>query len=510
MKMDRVFGNNPADTEFARLLEAENSLNNLDNAPHTGEWITGTIDTISKGFAFLNLGCKAEGFIELTELTDPEGNIPYQPGDTLKACVIGFDPGSGGARLSLKLQLGTSDQRMLREAAQFGLPVGGKVMESIKGGFAVDLMGKRAFCPISQMDTRRITEPADYLGQTFDFVITQYEDDGRNIVVSRRKLLEEKAAEIIKNLSVGSVIEGRISEVRDYGAMMELGGGMDGMIHVSELSHSRVNRPSDVIAVGDKVSALVLEADPARLRVSLSMKALEEDPWKRAERELSPGLCVDGIVTGLETFGAFVELFPGINGLLHISAIGQNAGLRIRHPREVLQIGTPIQVEIEAVDPIKRRISLSMPAAANADANTDADAAGAGVGGDHAATGAGNSVHMADENGAISAETAPAEGEKADRKSYYASLAAAGREDKGSRGVKASVGAATWRRAGAGGGNRQQNSSRPGSSDSTDRATTQGAGTGNSPVQTSLGTLGDLFAKQLKSAGAMGDQKRNK
>jgi small subunit ribosomal protein S1 len=252
----------------------------------------------------------------------------------------------------------------LEQAFAHGIAVEGVVTGANKGGYDVQIGSVRAFCPGSQIDRRRI-EGAEYVGQRLRFRITKLDGGGRNVVVSRRQLLDEEAAEqaatVWAGLREGAVVTGRVTSLRDFGAFVDLG-GVDGLIHVSELGHARATHPSAVLAVGQHVEAKVvrLEPDPGggRGRVGLSLRALAPDPWETAPERFPVGASVPGIVRRLEQFGAFVELAPGVDGLVHVSRLALDR--RVSHPRQIVSIGDRVDVTVVEVDAAKRRIGLSM------------------------------------------------------------------------------------------------------------------------------------------------------
>lgn len=248
----------------------------------------------------------------------------------------------------------------------------------IKGGLEVEVAGVRGFCPASQVDARFVADQSIFVGQRLQFRVTQYERG--NLVLSRRALLEEenaRKAEALKDkLEVGAVLRGRVTGFKPFGAFIDLG-GVEGMLHVSELGHSRVEKPEDVLALGQELDVAIKSIEPAtdgkRPRIALSIKALMDDPWGQAVKSLTAGATVTGTVTRLQPFGAFIEVLPTIEGLVHVSELG--AGRRINHPKEVVEVGQTVEVIILSIDPEKRRLSLSMAAAAKqAEANELAEA----------------------------------------------------------------------------------------------------------------------------------------
>ena len=299
-------------------------------------------------------------------------------GDTIEATVV--DDGSQSGTPVLRRSIGSHGGRHghiaaeLEQALEHELAIEGIVSAEVKGGFEVQIGSTRAFCPGSQIDSRRGGErvPAsEYIGKRLKFRVTKIEQGGRNVVVSRRALLEaeaESAAERTwEQLRVGAVLSGTVSSVRDFGAFVDLG-GVEGMIHVSELSHARVAHPSDVLAVGQTVEVQVIKiADTTdargRRQIGLSLKTLAADPWTTLAERFPVGANVPGIVRRLEAFGAFVEIAPGVEGLAHISKI--TIGRRLSHPRQALTVGQEVEATVLGVDPAQRRVSLSLVERAN-------------------------------------------------------------------------------------------------------------------------------------------------
>lgn len=330
-----------------------------------GDRVTGRVVALGADRAFVDIGAKAEAAIDLVEFRDPgTGEIRLAVGDELEATVT--DDGTRSGTIVLKRTLGRGGQTPgeLEQAFQHSLAVEGVVTGQNKGGFDVQVAGVRAFCPASQIDLRR-GDPAQYVGQRLRFRVTRLEAGGRNIVVARRPLLEDEAAVQAKTtwarLHVGAVVSGTVSSVRDFGAFVDLG-GVDGLIHVSELGHDRSAQASDVLSVGQVVEAQVvkIEGDPASgtARVGLSLRALAPDPWCDVATRFPVGATVPGRVRKLEAFGAFVELAPGIDGLVHVSKLTTTR--RVSHPRQVVDVGQTVDVTVVSIDADKRRIGLSM------------------------------------------------------------------------------------------------------------------------------------------------------
>ena len=283
-------------------------------------------------------------------------------GDVIEARVAADTGGS----LSLRVKLGRGPEARaeLAQAQDLGIPVDGLVTEVVKGGLSVDVAGVRGFCPASQIDTRFVDDLSVYVGQRLTFRLTRYEPP-RNLVLSRRALLEEenelKSAELRKRLVPGLVVHGKVVGFKPFGAFVDLG-GIEGMLHVSELGYSRVEKPEDMLALGQEIDVVVLKVEPGqgkeKERISLSLKALGNDPWSDAVAKLATGQRVKGTITRLQPFGAFVELAPGVEGLVHISELG--AGRRINHPKEVVAAGQQVEAVVLGIDLERRRLSLSL------------------------------------------------------------------------------------------------------------------------------------------------------
>lgn len=324
-----------------------------------GQKITATIVGISGESVFLDTGGKSEGILDASEIqTDDQDNGPAV-GDTLE---VYFLKAKGGAQLfTISIGSGKNTEH-LEEACRSGIPVEGLVKEEIKGGFEITLGGGvRAFCPYSQMGLRRVEDAAaEYLEKHMSFLITRFEENGRNIVVSARALLEaerEKLRDTLKEtLTEGDTLSGTITSIRDFGAFVDIG-GVDGLVPISEIGWSRVENINDYYAVDQKISVVVKKLDWDNDRITLSIKETLEDPWEQAAEKLSGGQIITGKVARLTQFGAFVTLEEGVDGLIHISKLGK--GRRINHPREVLEEGQEIEVQVESVDTVQKRISLA-------------------------------------------------------------------------------------------------------------------------------------------------------
>jgi small subunit ribosomal protein S1 len=342
---------------FADLFQ-ENSSKSLRRL-EPGQKITATIAGIAGNSIFLDVGGKNEGILDSSELLDEEGKVSVAIGDKVDAYFL---RSSGGAQLfTIKLG-GGKNTGHLEEAWRNGIPVEGLVKEEIKGGFDITLGGSvRAFCPYSQMGMHRVADAgAEYTGLRMIFLITRFEENGRNIVVSARALIEqerERQKEALQeSLAEGATVQGKISSIRDFGAFVDIG-GVDGLIPISEIGWSRVEDINEHLTLGQEVTAVIKKLDWKANRITLSLKETLANPWDAARERFTEGSIHTGTVARLTTFGAFVTLEPGVDGLIHISKLG--GGRRINHPREVLEVGQEVEVKVEAIDNDTRKIGLA-------------------------------------------------------------------------------------------------------------------------------------------------------
>jgi small subunit ribosomal protein S1 len=340
--------------DFAAMFEASIQAKRFEK----GQTLEGTIVAIGPEVAFVDVGGKGEATIEVDELKDAEGDLEVAVGDRIQAMVVSTQ---GGLLLSRKLARGAATDRQLEDAFHTGLPVEGKVEKAIKGGFEVRIGRQRAFCPISQIDTPR-TDSLAHEGRVYRFRIVEYKEGGKNLVVSRRALLEEEqratAAGIRQSIVVGAVMTGRVASVRDFGAFVDLGGGVQGLLHVSEMNWSRVADPSQFIKPGEEITVKVLRVDDDRQKISLGLKQLTEDPWSRVRDTYEIGQVHTGRVTRITDFGAFVELEPGVEALAHSSTFaptGQSGGFS-----RLVAPGMKRAFEILSIDFEKKRIGVAL------------------------------------------------------------------------------------------------------------------------------------------------------
>jgi len=343
-----------AEEDFARLFAQHEARTALQR----GQVVKGRVIQISDEHVFVDVGGKGEAWIERGELTDEHGRLNVKVGDEVEATVIAT---GDEIRLSHRLRQGAQAREALAMAAQTGVPIEGRVAAVIKGGYEVTVGGLRAFCPFSQMELRRVDSEQEYVGRVLEFRVTRFAEGGRNIVLSRRVLLEEQAAKLAeetrKKIIPGAVLPGAIASLADFGAFVDLG-GVQGLVPISEISHTRVERPSDRLRVGEAVSVKVLRVDDASRRITLSLKALEGDPWTAVPGRLRERQVVRGRAVRAAEFGVFVELLPGVDGLLHISEIPRHRQGALREM--VGAAGTELLVTIVNVDLAKRRIALAL------------------------------------------------------------------------------------------------------------------------------------------------------
>ncbi len=343
--------------DFALLFE-QSSKTSQRFEP--GQRVKTRVAGISGVFVYLGLEGKSEAVVDLKEFLDEEGTPTVKEGDQIEVFFISFED---GMRKFTTLTRGysTTSLNNLRDAHDAGLSVNGKVASELKGGYEVQVGKVRCFCPFSHIDLRGSREADAYIGQTFPFRILEYKENGRNIILSRRVLLEEeqeKQRAIFKeSLKPGMDIAGKVRSIQKFGVFADIG-GVDGLIPLSELSWNRGEKPTDLFTVGDEVTVRIINIDWERERLTLSLKAIQPDPFLSALEKYPPDSMVHGTVVRLESFGAFVNLEPGIDGLIPISKLG--AGRRINHPKEVIEVGQLVEVQVLEVNPEKRRISLSM------------------------------------------------------------------------------------------------------------------------------------------------------
>jgi len=340
-------------------------LNDSYQAPvklKPGDKTTAVVFKVTDQWIFLDLGGKSEGCLAKAELVGENGETDAKEGDRLEVYLLSET--GGELVFTTKVGKGAADRSLLAEAYRNRIPVEGTVDKEIKGGFSVKLAGSaRAFCPYSQMGIRRVENGEAYTGKALSFLITEFSENGRNIVLSNRAVLEAeqmKKKEVLKDsLKVGDTVSGTVTAVRGFGAFIDIDGA-EGLVPISEIGWGRIEDIHDHIYAGQKVEAEVIKLDWGNNRLSFSLKARQPDPWQQSLVKYAEGTVHHGTVSRLAKFGAFVTLEPGIDGLMHISKIGR--GKRINHPGDVLKTGQGIPVKIEKLDIDKKRISLVMDA----------------------------------------------------------------------------------------------------------------------------------------------------
>ena len=341
--------------DFATMFEASVKARRFAR----GQTIEGTVVAFGAEVAFVNVGGKGEAQMDLAELKDTDGRLEVSVGDRIQAMVVST---SGGIVLSRKGVRNAESQRELEDAFRAGLAVEGKVEKAVKGGYEVRIARERAFCPFSQIDTARSADPAVHEGRVYAFRITEYKDGGKNLVVSRRKLLEEEqrasAADVRASIVPGAVLPGRVASVVDFGVFVDLGGGIQGLLHVSEMGWSRVTNPNDVVTPGDQITVKVLRVDESGQKISLGLKQLLADPWTTMATTYEVGQVRTGRVTRVAEFGAFVELEPGIEGLAHASTFAPTG--RSNGWAQSVTVGMTGAFEILSIDAAQKRIGVAL------------------------------------------------------------------------------------------------------------------------------------------------------
>jgi len=327
-----------------------------------GDVVKGRVVRIDKDEVLVDIGYKSEGVIPSHELSIRKSVNPadeVEQGEEVDALVLTKEDADGRLVLSKKRARFEKAWRRIEAAAESGEPVEGNVIEVVKGGLILDL-GVRGFLPASLVDIRRVHNLDEFMGQTLECKVIELNRSRNNVVLSRRAVLEEERKEvreqILGRLEPGQVVEGKISNIVDFGAFVDLD-GIDGLIHISELSWSHVNHPSEVVAIGDTVRIKVLDIDRDRQRISLGLKQTQEDPWQRVISAHRPGDVLGGTVTKVVAFGAFVEILPGVEGLVHISELADH---HVESPSEVVEPGATLDVKILEIDEERRRLSLSI------------------------------------------------------------------------------------------------------------------------------------------------------
>src|SRR5215203_7132017 len=353
---------NPADEsidpqEYARLLDLyDNSFRNIAE----GEVVKGTVLKVTASEVIVDVGYKSEGIIPVDEFIDETGQVTVQPGDTVDVLLERTEDREGYVVLSREKAEKMKIWDEVEKAYTDRKVVIGRVIERIKGGLAVDI-GVRAFLPGSQIDVRPVRNLDALKGQELRMRVIKVNKKRGNIVLSRKVLLEEENAEkkktTLDTLAEGKHLRGTVKNLTDYGAFIDLG-GIDGLLHITDMSWGRVTHPSEVVRVGDEIDVVVLKYDPGTERVSLGHKQIVADPWSNSIERYPVGIRVTGKVVSLTDYGAFIELEPGVEGLIHVSEMSWSK--RVKHPSKILNQGDQVEAMVLGVDPAARRISLGL------------------------------------------------------------------------------------------------------------------------------------------------------
>jgi small subunit ribosomal protein S1 len=361
-----------AAADFGKALEEfeRGGKQGMDSAPEAvepvvGARVRGRVVALTSEHALVDIGARSEAIVDLSHFRTGEEAPRIAVGDAVELFVIeAADPAVLAPSMRSDSHAGLS---ALRDAQRAGMPVGGRVLEANTGGLRVDLGGAKGFCPLSQIEIGFCSNPSAYVGRTLEFLVTGIEEGRRSVTLSRRQLLQrkekEEAERRVRDLAVGQEIEGTVRHLESFGAFVDLG-GVEGMVHVSEIQHARIAHPKDALVEGQKVKVRVLRVESTssgRPRIGLSIKAAAPDPWNGIESRIVPGTRVHGVVARIAEFGAFVTLEPGVDGLVHISEV---APRRIERVKEVLAVGQEVEAMVLAVDVAKKRISLSIKATA--------------------------------------------------------------------------------------------------------------------------------------------------
>ena len=342
---------------FAALLDE--SLNTLDMQP--GSIVSGVVLDVDKDWVTVHVGLKSEGVISLDEFRNNNGDVQINVGDEVEVALEAVEDGYGETRISREKARKISTWKMLEEALETGEFVTGKIHNRVKGGFAVEIDVVKAFLPGSLVDVRPVKEAPDIENTIQDFKVIKLDYKRNNVVLSRKAVLEknnsEVKVELLKNLEEGQTVKGVVKNITDYGAFIDLG-GLDGLLHITDISWSRVTNPSDHLIVGEELDVKVLSFDKEKLRVSLGLKQIHNDPWENVESNYSVGGVFEAVVSNITDYGCFAQLEEGIEGLIHLSELDWTS--KNIHPSKVVEMDQKIKVMILEIDNDKRRISLGL------------------------------------------------------------------------------------------------------------------------------------------------------
>src|SRR5580700_5805404 len=343
---------------FAALFEA--SVQNGEFGKE-GEIVKGTVVAVQRDNAVIDIGGKSEGIIALAEFADAQGQTTVKPGDVIDVYIESRENDDGLVTLSKEKADKMKVWDEISSACERDELIAGTISQRVKGGLSVTIRGGvKAFLPGSQVDLRPIRNLDKLIGQTYDFKVIKFNKKRGNIVLSRRVLLEkerdEQKTKTLETLEEGKVVRGVIKNITEYGAFVDLG-GIDGLLHITDMSWGRVNHPSELFQMGDEVTVRVLKYNAETERVSLGLKQTQEDPWSHAEEAFPPGKKVHGKVQSITDYGAFVELEPGVEGLIHVSEMSWR---KVKHPSKLLEVGQDVECQVLEVDSKSKRISLGL------------------------------------------------------------------------------------------------------------------------------------------------------
>ncbi len=342
---------------FPALLDE--SLNTLDMQP--GSIVSGVVLDVDKDWVTVHVGLKSEGVISLDEFRNNDGEVQINVGDEVEVALEAVEDGYGETRISREKARKLSTWKMLEEALETGEFVTGKINNRVKGGFAVEVDVVKAFLPGSLVDVRPVKEAPDIENTVQDFKVIKLDYKRNNVVLSRKAVLEknnsEVKVELLKNLDEGQIVKGIVKNITDYGAFVDLG-GLDGLLHITDISWSRVTNPSEHLNLGEEIDVKVLSFDKEKLRVSLGLKQIHNDPWENVESNYSVGGIYEAVVSNITDYGCFAQLEEGIEGLIHLSELDWTS--KNIHPSKVVDMDQNIKVMILEIDHDKRRISLGL------------------------------------------------------------------------------------------------------------------------------------------------------
>ena len=335
----------------------EESLKQIEE----GAIVTGTVISINPDAVLVDVGYKSEGEIPISQFKDNQGNLTVSEGDKVEVLVESREDDEGIIHLSKDKADKIKAWREITKACNEGAVIEGTIVARVKGGMSVDIGGVIAFLPGSQIDIRPIRNMDELIGERFKFKVLKLNEKRNNIVISRRALLEEerekKRKELLEKIEEGVVLDGTVKNITEYGAFIDLD-GLDGLLHITDMSWGRINHPSEILSIGDTIKVKVIKYDPERQRVSLGLKQLTPDPWENIEEKYPIGMRTKGKVVSITDYGAFIELEEGVEGMVHVTEMAW--GKKLRHPSKIVDLGEMVEVEVIGVDPEKKRISLSM------------------------------------------------------------------------------------------------------------------------------------------------------